>query len=108
MPDQKVPMSSGGRGTALAVQIKSGANSHRIEKVNFENGSVMIGLKSSSDQSEINSSLIAFLAEIFEVKPDLIEIVAGQDQNKKLVSILDIHPETVQAKLMRNLYSAKS
>jgi uncharacterized protein YggU (UPF0235/DUF167 family) len=103
MAEKKVTIHSGGRGTALAIQIHPGAGSHRIENVDFANGSVLIGLRCSASQSEINSQLVVFLAKVLDVYPDQIEIVAGQGQNKKLISILDIKPDEVQTKLMENL-----
>lgn len=103
MAEKRISMESGGAGTALAVQIRSGAPFHRIENIDFKNGSVLIGLNCSTAPSEINLKLVNYLANILGVGSNQIEIVAGHENNKKLISIMQVHPDEVQTILMKEL-----
>ena len=66
-------------------------------------GRLYIDLDCKNNPTEINQSLIKFLAQILEVNPAQIEIVAGANADKKLVSILDIDSERTQAQILSYL-----
>jgi uncharacterized protein YggU (UPF0235/DUF167 family) len=43
------------------------------------------------------------LAKVLGVNPRRISVVAGQDRSKKLVSIIDIEPGTVQKLIQKEI-----
>jgi len=83
----------GGKGAALAVRVKSGAQSDRIKKV-LKDGTVVVNLKGNKRDS--NQELLDFLSGELQVEKNKMEIIAGQTGRNKLVSILQIQPQDIQ------------
>jgi uncharacterized protein YggU (UPF0235/DUF167 family) len=48
-----------------------------------------------------NAALIQFLSEVLDVPRSRIEIVAGAAGRDKLVSILDLDPETASERILK-------
>jgi uncharacterized protein YggU (UPF0235/DUF167 family) len=87
--------SSGRSGSALAVHLQTGCRQDRIVKIE-QSGAVYIELTWKGSAETANLALINFLADLLQVESKQIEVLAGLELNKKLVSILDVHPEALQ------------
>jgi uncharacterized protein (TIGR00251 family) len=66
-------------------------------------GSVKIRLTAPPVEGQANDALVAFLAQVLDVAPSKIEIVAGSTGRDKLVSVLDMDVETIQEKILAHL-----
>ncbi|MFN2195411.1 MAG: DUF167 domain-containing protein [Anaerolineales bacterium] len=102
MSENNWKITSASHGSALAVQIRTAQANQKIQKIGPD-GRLYIDLDCKNNPTEVNQSLIMFLAQILEVNPAQIEIVAGANADKKLVSILDIDSESTQAQILSYL-----
>ena len=100
MTTKKFELHDGKTGSALTIRITPRSRRNEIVEV-LNDGTVRIRLVTSNTREEANKSLIKFLAEILEVPPSHIEVVAGMAGPDKLVSVLDMSAETVQQKIIR-------
>lgn len=82
------------RGAAFTVKIVPKANKTEIVGIQ-EDGTIKIRLMSPPVEGRANEELIKFLAEFLKVKASDIEIVAGQDSRKKLISVINVRAEDV-------------
>ena len=82
------------RGAAFTVKIVPKATKTEIVGIQ-EDGTIKIRLMSPPVEGQANEELIKFLAEFFNVQKTDIEIVAGLDSRKKLVSVLNVKAEDV-------------
>ena len=83
------------RGAAITVKIVPKAN--RTELVGIDDdGTVKIRLMSPPIAGQANEELVGFLAEVLGIDARGIEIVAGHDGRKKLISLLNIDAATVE------------
>lgn len=102
MCSQKFHLHDSIGGSALAIRITPRSARNEIVEVTRD-GTVRIRLKASQAEDTINHSLVNFLANILEIGPDQIEIVAGSKGKDKLVSILNMDADTVHKKLLSHL-----
>ena len=82
------------RGAAFTVKIVPKATKTEIVGIQ-EDGTIKIRLMSPPVEGQANEELIAFLAEFLHVDQGNIEIVAGIDSRKKLVSVLNVQAEDI-------------
>jgi uncharacterized protein (TIGR00251 family) len=82
------------RGAAFTVKIVPKANRTEIVGIQ-EDGTIKIRLMSPPVEGQANEELVNFLAEFLNVTPKDIEIVAGLDGRRKLVSVLNVKAEDV-------------
>lgn len=92
----------GKRGAALAIRVTPRARKNEISEI-LSDGTVKIRLTAPPVDGKANEALIEFLAEVLDVAARNIEIVAGHTGRKKLVSILGVHAETVQRRIIEHL-----
>ncbi|WP_322806284.1 DUF167 domain-containing protein [Thermanaerothrix sp.] len=91
------------RGAALTLLVRGGANRDSIERITND-GIVVIALNAPATQfDQLNNALLAFLSGILGVKRTDLEIVAGWDNEQKLVAILGQDPEKVDQALRKAL-----
>ena len=67
-----------------------------------EDGTVKIRLMAAPVEGEMNEALSGFLAGLFGISPQDVEIIAGLDSRKKLVMLTNIDTASVE----RLLYAA--
>ncbi|MBN1313431.1 MAG: YggU family protein [Anaerolineae bacterium] len=82
------------RGAAFTVKIVPKATKTEIVGIQ-EDGTIKIRLMSPPVEGQANEELIAFLAEFLHVDLSDVEIVAGVDSRKKLISVLNVQAEDV-------------
>ncbi len=99
MSDRKYHLHDGKSGAALAVQVTPRAPKNEITQI-LADGTLHIRLDSSGDDNVMNLALTNFLAELLEIKPNQLEIVAGTHGQDKLVAVLNMDSATVQSKIL--------
>lgn len=78
--------------------------SSKNEVVEFmDDGTVRIHLTAPPIEGKANRLLIDFLAELFQVKPSRIAIVAGEKSKDKIVSIYGLSPSEVEQILIKEM-----
>lgn len=92
----------GKMGSAIAVRIIPKAASDRIVEIH-KDGAIIITLKAGGSGAEINKALLEFLSTIFEIQPKQMEVVAGNQRNAKLITILNLDSAIVQDRILKNL-----
>jgi hypothetical protein len=90
----------GEKGSALAIRISQYKTGPGIEKVMMD-GTLVINLP--GDDTDIEKELIKYLAEILGIDKKRLDIIAGGDENEKLLSILDMKPSEVQTIILKNI-----
>ncbi len=93
---------SGRRGSALAVRVTPRASRSEIVGM-VEDGTIKFHLASEAVDAQINTILVAFLAEVLGVPRSRVEIVAGQNGRDKLISILDMDVETAHQRVVAHM-----
>ncbi len=93
---------SGRRGSALAVRVTPRASRSEIVGM-VEDGTIKVHLASEAVDAQINTILVAFLAEVLGVPRSRVEIVAGQNGRDKLISILDMDVETAHQRVVAHM-----
>lgn len=88
---------NGGRGAALALRVKSGRNTSRFEKV-LKDGTVVVHLTGASGDTD--GELLELLARELQVAKSRLQVIAGEEDKNKLVSVLDMFPEEIQKKIL--------
>ncbi len=100
--DRKYELHSGQRGSALGVRVTPRASQNQIVGV-LNDGTIKVHLVSAPADEEINTELIAYLAEVLGVPKSRIEIVAGENGRDKLVSVLDMDVETAHQRVITHI-----
>lgn len=86
-------------GAALQVYVNSGAKENCIRKISA-NGLISIDLENKqTGRYSVNTLLVDYLSKVLNISTKQIEIIAGDNENKKLICILDIPIEVVNQRL---------
>jgi uncharacterized protein len=102
MSSKEYTLHSGKKGAALAIRLTPRASKNEISAI-LDDGTVKIRLTAPPTEDQANDALVAFLAEVLEVPPSRIEIVAGTTGRDKLVSIVDLDSAAVHQKILNHL-----
>jgi hypothetical protein len=92
----------GKKGSALAVRITPRSSRNEIAEI-LNDGTVKVRLTAAGDDLKINQALVTFLADVLDVPPGRVDIVAGVSGKDKLVSILDLDTAEVQERILQKL-----
>ena len=92
----------GEKGAALAIRVTHDETNTGIIKV-LNDGTLLINLP--NDDVDIDKVLVEFLAEALKVAKERLEIIAGGEDNERLVSILDMKPAQVQTLILELIES---
>lgn len=102
MTQREFKLHNGKKGAALAIRVTPRASKNEISQV-FSDGTVKVRLTAPPVEGQANEALLKFLAEVLEIPPTKMEIVAGATGRDKLVSILDLDAETVHERILAHL-----
>ena len=102
MSTQKFRLHDGHKGAAIAVRVTPRSSRNEVIEIR-DDGTVRIRLKAAPVEGQGNEALVTFLAEILDIPPSRIEIVAGLSGRDKLVSILELDSDTVHQRIIRHL-----
>lgn len=92
---------NGMTGSAITVKVVARAKKSEIAEI-LKDGTVKIRLATPTISDHGNEVLARFLAEILEITPAQIEIVAGASGPDKLITILGLDSPTVQERIMKH------
>lgn len=87
------------QGAAFTVRVVTRADSVEIAGIQ-DDGSLKIRLTESPAGGRANEQLVLFLAEVLDVHPSQIEIVAGADKPNKIISVEDVTPAWIEERLV--------
>jgi uncharacterized protein (TIGR00251 family) len=95
---RKFKLHDGKYGAALTIRVTPRAR--RTEFSGFmEDGTVRVRVAAPPVEGKANGALVAFLAEVLDVRVNRIEIVAGQKGLDKIVSILDMNAQEAEDRI---------
>lgn len=100
MPERKPRLHNGGSGAALAIRVLPRASRNEIAEIRSD-GTIRIRLTAPPVDGKANAALIQFLSEVLDIPRSRIEIVAGATGRDKLVSILDLDPDTASERILK-------
>ena len=87
-------------GAAFTVRVITRADN--VEIVGLQDDGVLkIRLTESPAEGRANAQLVQFLADVLEVPPAQIEIVAGADKPNKIISVKNVSPAWVEEHLLQ-------
>ena len=98
MRDFKITDAKGG--AAFTVRVVPKASKTEIAGL-MDDGALKIRLTAPAVDGKANDALIKFLAEVLDCKRDQIEIVAGHTSRGKLISVIGVSPDKVDALVPR-------
>ncbi|MEW5872606.1 MAG: DUF167 domain-containing protein [Chloroflexota bacterium] len=102
MTSRQYHLHNGRKGAALAIRVTPRSRRNEIVEVQSD-GTIRVRLTAPPVEGEANKALVKFLAEVLEVPPSNIEIVAGASGHDKLVSVLDLDAETVHERILKKI-----
>jgi len=95
---RKYRLHSGVSGTALTIRVTPRARRTEVAGM-LEDGTIRIRVAAPPVEGKANEELLSFLSKALHVRRNRIEVVAGEKGLDKLVSIRDLTPAQVQARL---------
>jgi len=88
-------------GAALQIHVNLGAEKNCIRKISA-NGLISIDLENrQAGNTSVNKLLVDYLSKVLNVSQKQIEIIDGDNGDKKLICLLDIPVEVVNKRLSR-------
>ena len=101
-PVRNFQLHNGKTGAAITVRVTPRMAKNEISEI-LNDGTVKIRLTAPPVDGKANQALIEFLANILEVRPSSIEIVAGQTGKDKLLTVLDLSAEELQTRILKHI-----
>ena len=80
-------------GAALTIRVNIGGKQNKIDRV-LKDGTVVLAIMDKP--SDLNKEVITFLAEQLGIDKKRFDIIAGEIDRDKIISILDIEPVDLQ------------
>jgi hypothetical protein len=102
MSPKDFQLHNGKKGAALAIRLTPRSSRNEIAEI-MNDGTIRIRLTAPLHGGQINSALVSFLAQILDISPSRIDVVAGETGKDKIVSILDLDAEEVHQRILRSL-----
>lgn len=85
-------------GAAITVKVTPKAKATKVLGV-MDDGTIKIQVTAPPEDGKANEMLLEFLGEKLGLKANQIEIVAGLSSERKLISLIGISPDEVDARL---------
>lgn len=98
MAKRKFKLHDGKKGAALTIRVTPRARRTEVGEV-MSDGTLRIRVQQPPVEGKANEALIDFLAQVLGVRSRRIEIVAGEKGLDKIVSVLDMTAQEVQARI---------
>lgn len=89
---------SGKSGAALTLRVTPRARKTEFAGV-LEDGILRVRVAAPPVEGKANAELLSFLAKVLSVRKNRLAIIAGQRGLDKIVSVLDLSAEEVQARI---------
>ena len=90
----------GESGAALAVRLVRKRGVSRISKIK-KDGTVVLAC--GPDIQDMERDVINFFSDILGINPGKVTVIAGKNRSEKLISFINIDPETVQKIIVQKL-----
>lgn len=100
MAGRKFKFHDGESGAALAVRVKLSKKKTGFVNV-LRDGTIVIRLEQGT--TDINDNLIAFLSQELKIQKKRIKVIAGEEGDNKLISVVDMEPKNIQKKILELL-----
>jgi uncharacterized protein (TIGR00251 family) len=98
---------NGKKGAAISVRVISRSSINQISDI-LEDGTIKVKIAAAPVEGKANSTLIKFLANVFDVPQSYLEIIAGTKGKNKLISIYNLTAEEAQEKIYKALGKNKT
>ncbi len=98
MRDRDFNITDASRGAAFTVKVVPKATRTEIVGIE-EDGTIKIRLMAPPVEGEANDELIQFLAEFLDVEIKDVEILAGANSRKKLITVMNIKADEVETRV---------
>jgi hypothetical protein len=85
-------------GAAITVKVTPRAKKTDVAGI-MEDGTIKVHVAAPPEEGRANAALLNFLAERLGIATSQIEIVAGLSSERKLISLVGVSPDVVEAKL---------
>lgn len=86
-------------GAAITVAVTARAQKTALAGV-LENGVFKVRVAAPAVDGRANAALTAFLAKALGIPASQVEIVAGHTGSRKLISLVGVTPQEVEARLL--------
>jgi uncharacterized protein len=100
--NRKFHLHDGETGSAITVRITPRMPRNEISEI-MEDGTIKIRLTAAPVDGKANQALIEYLSNVFDISSSKIEIIAGQTNRNKLVSILDVDADELNRCILRQI-----
>lgn len=97
-PRRRFHLHQGKRGAALTVRVTPRARRTEIAGLRAD-GTLRIRVAAPAVEGKANAALVEFLARVLDVRKARVEIIAGHGGLDKILSVLELSPEQVQARI---------
>jgi uncharacterized protein (TIGR00251 family) len=87
-------------GSAIHIRVQPRSSKNEISEI-LDDGTIKIRLTAPAHEGKANHALIKFLSDLMQVPSNAIEIVAGQKNKDKLVTITNIQSTEIE-KIIHN------
>lgn len=94
----------GKSGAAVTVRLVPGAKRTEISEI-LEDGTLSIDITGAQVEGDANLRLLKFLAGVLAVGPEQLDVIAGNAGQNKLISIIGLDADSVQARI--NAYQGR-
>lgn len=98
----KARFSDARKGAAISVKVQPRARKTEVAGV-MADGTLKIKVAAPPVDGAANKALVGFLAQTLGLPAGQIDIIAGENSERKLISLVGISPETVDAIFQRLL-----
>jgi uncharacterized protein (TIGR00251 family) len=102
MGQRNFHLHDGKKGAALAVRVTPRSSRNEIVEV-LSDGTVKVHITAPPVDGKANEVLIKFLAQVLDIPPSRIDVVAGATGRDKLISVIDMDVETLHKKIVEQL-----
>lgn len=102
MKERNFNLHDGKAGAAITVRVTPRSSRNEISEI-LDDGTVKVRLTAASNDEKANQALLGFLADVLQVSPSQLEIVAGSAGNDKLITITDLDKNQVQERILKHL-----
>jgi uncharacterized protein (TIGR00251 family) len=102
MKEREFNLHDGKMGAAITVRVTPRSSRNEISEI-LEDGTIKVRLTTPQNEDKSNQALVSFLAEVLQVDPAQVEIIAGLSGNDKLITVMDLDSNAVQARILKHL-----
>jgi uncharacterized protein (TIGR00251 family) len=95
------------RGAAITVKVMPRARKTEVAGV-MDDGTLKIRIAAPPVAGAANKALVAFLSKALRVPGSQIDIIAGEASERKLISVVGVSPEEVEAVFQQLLASQRA